>query len=213
MTTAAGRRVASTLRSSHRGARRSGEDGAERLGYCRRPRRRCEDVRMVTDGTGASSAISGPAWERTVLLVVPPNDVDEVHDSVDDLWHRNADLGPSERMRFETALLELAGNVIEHAEGNERLVCQLTLRRTATTLEAVLSDSGAEVQVPFRTEMPDPEEMAESGRGIAMIELLMDDFSYERDPEGNRWRLVMGLPEPLQREHDVAEDTSGDGAR
>lgn len=152
------------------------------------------------------SAIHGPAWERTVLLAVPPNDVDEVHESVDDLWHLNTDLGTAERIRFETALLELAGNVIEHAEGSERLLCQLTLRRTSTALEAVLSDSGAEVHVPFRTEMPDPDEMAESGRGIAMIELLMDDFSYERDPEGNRWCLVMGLPDSLQRGHHVATD-------
>lgn len=152
--------------------------------------------------------IHGPTWERTVVLLVPPNDVDEVHESVADLWQLNADLGDGERMRFETALVELAGNVIEHADGSERLLCELTLRRTATTLEAVLSDSGAEVQVRFRATMPDPEELAESGRGIAMIELLMDDFSYERDPNGNRWRLAMQLPTPLQREHHVA--TSGD---
>jgi serine/threonine-protein kinase RsbW len=153
---------------------------------------------------GEASVIRGPAWERTVLLLVPPNDVDEVHDSVDDFWHQNIDLGERERMRFETALVELAGNVIEHAERDERLLCELTLRRTATALEAVLSDSGAEVQVPFRATMPDPAEMAESGRGIAMIELLMDDFTYERDPDGNRWRLVMRLPAPLQRDHHVA---------
>ena len=145
-----------------------------------------------------------------MLLRVPPNDVDEVHESIDDLWRRNADLGNRERVRFETALVELAGNVIEHAEGNERLLCELTLRRTSTALEAVLSDSGAEVQVPFRKVMPDAEDMAESGRGIAMIELLMDDFRFERDPEGNRWRLVMRLPEPLRREQHVAADRDSD---
>jgi serine/threonine-protein kinase RsbW len=165
---------------------------------------------MGDEGAGDGPAIHGPAWERTVLLLVPPNDVDEVHESVDDFWRLNADLGDAERIRFETALVELAGNVIEHAEGNERLLCELTLQRTATALEAVLSDSGAEVRVPFRAMMPDPEEMAESGRGVALIELLMDDFTYERDPDGNRWRLVMRLPEPLQRDHHVAE--GGDGA-
>lgn len=153
-----------------------------------------------------SSEIHGPAWERTVLLVVPPNHVDEVHDSVDDFWHLNGDLGSQERVRFETALLELAGNVIEHAERSERLRCELTLRRTQTTLEGVLRDSGTEVAVPFRTRMPDPQEMAEFGRGIAMIELLMDDFSYERDPEGNHWNLVMRLPAALQRTHKVANE-------
>lgn len=158
---------------------------------------------MGSDGADAP-AINGPAWERTALLVVPPNDVDEVHDSVDDFWLLNVDLGGRERMRFETALLELAANVIEHTEGAERVLCELTLRRTSTALEAMLSDSGNEVQVPFRKAMPDPAELAESGRGIALIELLMDDFAYERGAEGNRWHLVMRLPESLQRDHHVA---------
>lgn len=164
---------------------------------------------MEDESVRDASVIHGPPWERTVLLLVPPNDVDEVHDSVDDLWQWNADLGARERIRFETALVELAANVIEHAGEGERLLCELTLRRTATALEAVLSDSGAEVQVRFRATMPDPEELAESGRGIALIELMMDDFSYERDADGNRWRLVMRLPEALQREHRVA--TGGGG--
>ncbi|MBB1198668.1 ATP-binding protein (plasmid) [Curtobacterium flaccumfaciens] len=155
---------------------------------------------MDSDGDG-TSAIHGPAWERTALLVVPPNHLDEVHDAVDDFWQLNSDLGKNERFRFETALLELAGNIIEHTEGHERLRCELTLRRTKTTLEAELSDSGTEVALPFRTMMPQPEDMAESGRGIAMIELLMDDFSYERDHDQNRWRLVMQLPQSLQRSH------------
>jgi serine/threonine-protein kinase RsbW len=160
---------------------------------------------VVTAGEdGLMAPIAGPAWERTVVLLVPPHDVDEVHESVDDLWQLNSDLGERERIRFETALVELAGNVIEHAGDGERLLCALTLRRTATTLEAVLSDTGAEVRIPFRAVMPDPEELAESGRGIAMIEMLMDDFAYERDDAGNRWRLVMRLPEALQREDHVA---------
>jgi serine/threonine-protein kinase RsbW len=160
-------------------------------------------VRTDGDALG-DGAIDGPSWERTAVLLVPPNDVDEVHESVDDMWHLNTDLGDRERIRFETALVELAGNVIEHAGDGERLLCALTLRRTATTLEAVLSDTGAEVRIPFRATMPDPEELAESGRGIAMIEMLMDDFSYERDDAGNRWRLVMRLPDGLQRQDHVA---------
>lgn len=159
---------------------------------------------MAADGA-EKPEIRGPAWERTVTLVVPPGDVDEVHESVDDLWTLNDDLGPGERMRFETALLELAGNVIEHTEGQERLLCELTLLRTRTSLEAVLSDSGAAVRVPFRRSMPDPTELKESGRGIAMIELLMDDFTYERDADGNRWRLVMHLPELLHRDRDLGD--------
>jgi serine/threonine-protein kinase RsbW len=155
---------------------------------------------MGGDDRDDPTAIHGPGWTRTRVLLVPPNDVDEVHESVDDLWQHNPDLGDAERMRFETALVELAGNVIEHADGGEQLLCSLTLTRTATTLEAILGDTGTELRVPFRTTMPDPDELAESGRGIALIELLMDDFLYERDPTGNRWHLTMRLPDDLQRE-------------
>lgn len=158
-----------------------------------------DHVTMSSDGAGESGGISGPAWERTVHLLVPPQDVNEVHESVGDLWTLNADLGSLERMRFETALVELAGNVIEHAAGEQRLLCSLVLKRTPTALEALLTDTGVEVKVPFRAAMPDPEEMSESGRGVALIEMLMDDFSYERDAAGNRWRLRMQLPVELQQ--------------
>lgn len=163
---------------------------------------------MAADGA-AVPGIHGPAWKRTVTLVVPPGDVDEVHESVDDFWALNEDLGAGERMRFETALLELANNVIEHTEGDERLLCELTVLRTGTSLEAVLSDSGAAVRVSFRRRMPDPAELKESGRGIAMIELLMDDFTYERDADGNRWRLVMQLPESLHGRGGVGDCVDG----
>lgn len=154
---------------------------------------------MGADDAAEHEPIHGPSWDRTVLLLIPPNNVDEVHESVADLWEHNPDLGDMERMRFETALVELAGNVIEHADGQEQLLCRLTLKRTPTSLEAILSDTGSEVQVPFRTTMPDPKELAESGRGIALIEILMDDFSYERDPAGNRWHLVMHLQMPSSK--------------
>ncbi|MBT2502898.1 hypothetical protein J7E22_10130, partial [Curtobacterium sp. ISL-83] len=41
---------------------------------------------------------------------------------VDDFCPLNGDLGGRERMRFETALVELAGNVIEHADTSARAV-------------------------------------------------------------------------------------------
>lgn len=52
---------------------------------------------MGNEGPGESQVVHGPAWESTVLLLVPPNDVDEVHQSVDDFWNLNADLGDWER--------------------------------------------------------------------------------------------------------------------
>lgn len=155
-------------------------------------------MRMTEGGAGLPE-VHGPAWRRTVTLMVPRATSTKCT-SPSTIFDRNDDLSANERMRFETALLELVGNVIGHTRGNERLLCELTLLRTSASLEAILSDSGGAARVPFRRQMPDPAELAESGRGIALIELLMDDFPYERDAEGNRWHLVMQLPESLYRD-------------
>jgi serine/threonine-protein kinase RsbW len=40
--------------------------------------------------------------------------------------------------------------------------------------------------------MPDPEDFGESGRGLALIALLVDEFTHEPLPHGNRWTLASG---------------------
>ena len=48
-------------------------------------------------------------------LQVRPEAVDDVQDALARLWELDADVTMLDRIRFETALVEIVGNVVEHA--------------------------------------------------------------------------------------------------
>jgi len=51
-------------------------------------------------------------WDMTS----PPDDVDTVHDLLAVVWDGAPTVSAGDRMRFETALIELASNVMRHAD-------------------------------------------------------------------------------------------------
>ena len=122
-----------------------------------------------------------------------PETLEEVQDRLAALWERRADLSPELTMRFEMGLVEILGNLIEHAydplsPGREVAV---RIEVGADVVTAVLSDNGKPVAVDLsRVAMPD--EDAESGRGLALALAALDHLSYERDGDCNRWHLRCG---------------------
>jgi serine/threonine-protein kinase RsbW len=132
------------------------------------------------------------AEERTNLVFSsPPDDVDAVHAFLETVWQANPDVSEFDRMAFETALVELASNVIQHAGGDEGVTCVLTVAADANGLSASLTDTAdAGGIVLMNREMPD--ELSESGRGIALIQALVDDLRYERRDERNVWTITRG---------------------
>jgi serine/threonine-protein kinase RsbW len=126
---------------------------------------------------------------HTLHLVVPPGDVDAVHALLEDVWTDAPDIPMMERFRFETALLELASNVVKHADGGSGLWCTVEIDANAEGIEATVLDDGepsdAGILVP--REMPDG--LSESGRGLAMIQALVDALSYTREGPTNHWRI------------------------
>jgi serine/threonine-protein kinase RsbW len=129
---------------------------------------------------------------RTAVLIVPPRDLTVVHELLEGLWSELPDLQPMDRFAFETALVELAGNVVEHADAGAGLTCEIRVTAADDALAAQLQDTGraAEVELAERA-MPEP--LAERGRGIALIQRLVDDLAYERDGAVNRWRIERRL--------------------
>jgi serine/threonine-protein kinase RsbW len=126
--------------------------------------------------------------EVQTRFVTPPADVNDVHDLLDGLWADVPDVSPLDRMAFETALSELVSNVIQHADAGNGVTCTLHIVADEGGVRAVLSDSAESGGVVMRDfKMPDEE--AESGRGLAMIQALVDDFSYERRAERNVWTI------------------------
>ena len=52
---------------------------------------------------------------RTFPLESPPDDVETVHDLLSLLWSETPQVSDGDRIRFETALIELAANVMAYA--------------------------------------------------------------------------------------------------
>lgn len=124
----------------------------------------------------------------------PPITVDTVHDFLLTIWRDNPDISELDRMSFETAIIELASNVIQHADTGEGVSCVLTVRTDDDQLTAQLSDtSTATMEL---AERPMPDELAESGRGLAFVRMLVDDLAYSHVGDLNVWRIVKKRQDP-----------------
>ena len=118
----------------------------------------------------------------------PPDDVDGVQDFVERVWADSPHVGDMDRMAFETALIELASNVIQHAGDVDGVTCVLTLSTENGAITATLSDTAEKGQVSLVVgAMPDA--FAESGRGLPMVEALVDSLSFERVDDRNVWTI------------------------
>jgi serine/threonine-protein kinase RsbW len=140
--------------------------------------------------------------ENTFLFSSPPTDVDAVHDFLEGIWEAHPDIGGMDKMAFETALIELASNVIQHADTGDGVTCVMTITADEGQLRAQFSDTAEAGGIRMlRATMPD--ELAESGRGLAFMQMLVDEVRYERVAERNVWSLTKkraGVP------GDVAAD-------
>ena len=120
--------------------------------------------------------------------------VERVHDLVDQLWVLVPDVEPMERYRFETAVIEVAGNIVEHGGPEVRLRLWLLVR--PERVEAQFRDTGRPVDVEAALARV-PDEMAEAGRGIALARSAVDEVTYERTGSTNRWRVLLRRSTPV----------------
>ncbi|HEX5729978.1 ATP-binding protein [Microbacterium sp.] len=126
--------------------------------------------------------------ERALTFRTPPDGVDLVHAALTSLWKERGDIDEMDRMMFETALIELASNVIQHATSSTAVVCRLEVTADDEVLRAVLIDSADPPGIddgPRRM----PDEFAESGRGLAFIQALVDEFEHHRAEGRNVWTI------------------------
>jgi len=130
-----------------------------------------------------------PAHERTLTLPARPAVLDRIHDLLEDLWTVCADVAPMDRMLFETALTEIAGNIAEHAAGDGPLDVTVRVRVLPDRLEAECRDRGPRADVDVEN-VTLPEGLAESGRGLALALAAVDELRYVRDGGMNHWHIV-----------------------
>lgn len=95
---------------------------------------------------------------------------------------------------IKLAVHEVANNVIRHAYGHEQGMMEITLQLEETTkcFMATIHDTGAAFD-PTQAPAPDLAVPQESGYGLFLVEQLMDEVNYQRQADGNHWRLLKQL--------------------
>lgn len=123
--------------------------------------------------------------------------MDCVHAMLEHLWVAHSSVSEHDRTRFEMAVIEVLGNVVEHAfaadhedapgAGGRRF--EIIVGVTDGALMAHLGDNGLPTELDLSgVAMPDV--LAESGRGLALAEAALDHLSYERVGGRNLWDLL-----------------------
>lgn len=134
-----------------------------------------------------------PAVVETFEAPVEPESLDLVQDRLEAFWTRDESLSATDRMRFEMAVVEIVGNIVEHAfaldaDTRGRLLT-VELRLGPEQIEAALSDNGLPAAIDLGL-VTMPDEDAVSGRGLALAVAAVDEVGYERVEGRNHWRLV-----------------------
>ena len=127
--------------------------------------------------------------ETSLRFSSPPTDVDAVHDFLEGIWQADPSIDEMDKMAFETALIELASNVIQHADTGDGVTCVMSVSAENGLLQASFSDTAEAGGFKMRTATM-PDELAESGRGLAFMQMLVDDVRYERIGDRNVWSLT-----------------------
>lgn len=120
-----------------------------------------------------------------------PESLELIHELLEDLWSSEPGIELMDRIRFETALIEVASNIIEHSRPAETDPVRflLDLECSPQRLYAELTDNAKPIGVNLAAATL-PEDMASSGRGLALAKVALDEFSYKNQQGGNRWTLL-----------------------
>lgn len=137
-------------------------------------------------------------------LPVDAEAVDLVHAALDRLWSLAPRAGLRDRTRFETAVVEILANILEHAfliepdpadagvDGGSARQLDLALVADETQVQALFTDNGRPSGLDLGA-VSLPEDDAESGRGLAMALAALDELEHDRESGRNRWLLTCTL--------------------
>lgn len=141
--------------------------------------------------------------EETVVVVATAEELAALHAALDRFWDA-VDAALSQpppqdwRLRFVTAVAEIAANIVRHAYpiGTTRGPLRLRVRLYADRVVASFADRGVAFVPPGAQGSPvsDPAELPEGGFGLALARAGLDRLEYRRTPAGtNCWRLTKRL--------------------
>lgn len=155
------------------------------------------------DGLLALIAAVAQAPRRLVLSApADPEVMDLVHGLLEHLFAHSPQVDDATRMKFEMSVIEILGNIVEHAYAHDSALpavdpavsrrFEITLLADDTDLVATLSDNGMPVSLDL-SDVSMPDELAESGRGLALATAALDALDFARVDGRNHWRLACRL--------------------
>jgi serine/threonine-protein kinase RsbW len=120
-----------------------------------------------------------------------PDQLDAVHALLAQAASEHPELDPMDVMLFETAIIEIANNVVEYGRPEGEVRWKFTIRVHEDEIEAELDDTGQSFTPVQGKAMPGEE--AEGGRGLPIAEALLDRIEFTRMEDTNHWRMVRRL--------------------
>ena len=131
------------------------------------------------------------AGDHTLTGLAVPDGLEDLHDLLEQVGAEHPEVASADLMLFETAVIEIAGNVVEHGLPPGGVHWTFTIRVLHDRIEAELADDGQaldDARSPAVAEMPGEE--SEAGRGFALASRVLDELTYERHDGANHWCLV-----------------------
>jgi serine/threonine-protein kinase RsbW len=130
--------------------------------------------------------------QRSFRGLADPDAVEAVHDELDGLWEDAPFVQDVDQMTFATAVIESVSNIVQHAEpakAQRPVELGVEISVQPTLLQARVSAFHA--KPPFGPMIPGtPDDDAESGRGLALIQALVTTVTFERQDGTNIWVLT-----------------------
>jgi serine/threonine-protein kinase RsbW len=135
----------------------------------------------------------GGDYSITGLAV--PESLHRLHELVDRVRAEHHEVDPTALMLFETAIVEIHGNIVQHGRPEGRVVYTFELEVGERALVGRLADDGEAVpDLSDHRGLVDVE--SEHGRGIALARAALDELEFIRSGGRNTWRMVKRLDGP-----------------
>jgi len=129
---------------------------------------------------------------RVVDIAATLESIDVVQTEFDAWWTALGEEKVATRFAFETAVVEIAANIVEHthrAEGTAGRRFCLELDATDAEVTAVFTDNGMPAVIDLsKVTMADIDD--ENGRGLALAVAALDSLDYRHVDGRNIWTLV-----------------------
>ncbi|QNN53001.1 ATP-binding protein [Nocardioides mesophilus] len=129
------------------------------------------------------------AGEYSVNGLAVPETLELLHQLLAEARVDYPDLSDVDAMLIETAVIEIAGNVVRHGRPTSQVVYAFTLRVLEDRVVGVLRHSGERVHWLPDAPMPD-DPLAERGRGLALAEAALSDLRFDFEGGENVWTMV-----------------------